>query len=84
MRSNPVKFSENRAEVMSAWRNVEAHHLLDCFNPNQSIRNCGDIIEPVPVRRNHGVHAVLGNLFHAAMQVTDVAIKIDYGFSVKL
>ena len=62
----------------------EPHHLLDRLNPDQSIRNGGDVIEPVPVRRDHRVHPILGDLLHAAMEITNVTIEIDYRLAIEL
>src|SRR5215217_6952801 len=69
---------------MRARWNREAHHLLDCFDPDETIRNGGDVIEAIPVRRDLRVHAVLGDLLHTAMEVTDIAIEIHNGFAIEL
>ena len=84
MRSNTIQLSQNRAEVMSSARHIQAHHLLDRLDPNKSIGDCGNVVQTIPVRRDHRVHAVFGNLFHAAMQVADIAIEIDHGLAVEL
>src|SRR5262249_34082377 len=84
MRSNSIQLSKNRANVMSPRRNGESHHLFDGLNPDQPVGNGGDVIKPIPVRGDHRVHAILGNLFHAAMQVADVAIEVDNSLAVEL
>src|SRR5881394_1574139 len=69
---------------MSAPRDIESHNLLDRFDPDQAVRHRRDVVEPIPVRRDHRVHAILGNLLHTAMEVADVAVEIDYGLAVEL
>src|SRR5256885_1889908 len=63
MRSNSIQLSKNGAQIMRASRNIQSHHLLDGFDPNQTVRNRGDIIEAVPIGRNHRILPVLGNFF---------------------
>ena len=84
VRSDAIQLSKNCAEVMSARRHGKTHHLLDRFDPNQTVGNCGNVIEPIPVGRDHRVHAVLGDLLHAAMEIADVAIEIDDCLAVEL
>ena len=83
VRCDAVQFGKNSAQVMCSRRNREAHHLFDCLNPDEAIGNRGDVIKTIPVRSDHRVHAILGNLFHAAMQVTDVAVEIYNCFAVE-
>src|SRR6185369_3215830 len=51
---------------------------------NETVGDGGDVIESIPVRRDLRVHAVLGDLLHAAMEVTDIAIEIDNSLAVEL
>src|SRR4051812_34488434 len=68
---------------MSARRDGQTHHLLDGFDPDQTIRDSGDVVEPIPVGRDHRILPVLGDLLHAAMQESDVAIKINDGLAIE-
>ena len=83
MRGNAVEFGKDRSNVVSAWRYDQSHHLLDCFDPHQTIGNGCDVVKPVPIRGDHCVHAIFGNLLHAAMKKTDVAIEIHYSLAVE-
>src|SRR6266496_3011812 len=77
IRRDAIQLSKDRANVMGPLWHGEPHHLLDRLNPDQSIRNGGDVIEPVPVRRDHRVHPILGDLLHAAMEIANVTIEIN-------
>ena len=84
MRSDAIEFRKDRTQVVSARRNRKTHHVLNRLNPHQAIRYRGNVIESIPVGRNHRVHAILGNFLHTTMQVADIAIKIDNRLAVEL
>src|SRR5687768_6820313 len=84
MRSYPVQLRKNGADVMRARWHGQSHHLLNGFYPDQTVGDRGNVIQTVPVRGDHGVHPVLGDLFHPSMEKTNVAINVDYGFAVEL
>ena len=69
---------------MSSRWHYQTHHLLHGLNPDQTVRDCGNVVEAIPVGSNHGVHAILGDLLHPAMEIADVAVEIHYCFAVKL
>jgi hypothetical protein len=66
-----------------ARRHFESEHLFDRLHPQETVRDGGDVIEPVPVGRDHRIETMLRDLLHAPMQVADVAIEIDDGLAVE-
>ncbi len=83
VRSYSIQLRQDSSQIVRPRRNDKPHHLLDRLHPDQPIRYCGNIVEPVPVGSNHGVHAILGNLLHSAMEIADVAIQIDNSFAIE-
>ncbi len=68
---------------MGSRRDIQSHHLLDRFDPDEAVRDGRQVIEPVPVGRYHWVLPVLRYLLHPAMQVPYVAVEIDHGLAVE-
>src|SRR5215213_5642300 len=83
VRGDSVKLGQNRAYVVRARRDFQAHHLLDGLDPDEPVRDRGDVVEPVPVGRYHRVEAVLGYLLHPAVQESYVAVEVYDGLAVE-
>src|SRR4030095_739576 len=83
VRCDGVEFSQDRTQVMGSRRDCQAHHLFDRLYPNQAVRNGSDVVETIPVWGDHRVHAVLGDLLHATMEIANIAVEIDHGFAVE-
>ena len=68
---------------LRARRDFEPHHLLDGLDPDEAVRDRRDVVEPVPVGRDHRVEAVLRDLLHPAVEEADVAVEVDDGLAVE-
>ena len=65
-------------------RNFGVDQLLDRLAVAQPVGDRSDVIHAIDVGIEHRVGAVLGNLFHAAMQVADDALGAQNFFAVEL
>ena len=81
---NAIQFGQDHANVLRARRRLHVHQLLDRFAVAQPIRHGGAIVHPVDVGIEHRVGAVLGDFFHAAVQVSDDALGAENFFAVEL
>ncbi len=81
---NTIQFSQDHANVLRARWRFHVHQFLDRFAVAQPIRHGGTIVHPVDVGIEHRVGAVLGDFFHAAVQVSDDALCAENFFAVEL
>ena len=81
---NAIQFSQDHANIFRARGRLHIHQLLDRFAVAQAIRHSGDVIHAIDVGIEHRVGAVLSDLFHAAMQVSDDALGAQNFFAVQL
>src|SRR5262249_33393354 len=71
-----LKLGEDRADHLGAGRRLDAHQLFNRLAIAQAVRNRGDIVHAVHIRRKLLIAAVLSNLLHAAVQVANDALGI--------
>src|SRR5256714_1119397 len=83
VRGDAVQLRQDGSYVVGARRDFEAEHLLDRLDPHQPVRDSRDVVEPVPVRRDHRVQTVLRDLLHAAVQEPYVAVEVNDGLAVE-
>ena len=79
----PVQFGKNYANVSGAGRSIHIQKFFHRFAIAQAVRHRRYVIHAVHVGIEHGVCAVLGNLLHAAMEVTDHALRPQNLFAVQ-
>ena len=79
-----IQFGQDHANIFRARRRFHIHQLLDRFAVAEAIRHGSDVIHAIDVGIEHRVGAVLGDFFHAAVQVSDDALGAQNLFAVKL
>ena len=81
---NALQFRQDHANILRARRRFHVHQFFDRFAVAEPIRHGGAIVHAVDVGIEHRVGAVLGNFFHAAVQVSDDALGAENFFAVEL
>ena len=76
MRGDARRFAADDANRLAARRQFPAHQFLDGERVGDVVRERRQVIEPVRVRDELVVLHVLGDLFVAAMQVTDIRRRL--------
>src|SRR5918911_2303476 len=83
VRSDAVQLGQDGAYVVGARRDGKPHHLLDRLDPDQPVRDRRDVVETIPVRRDHRILAILCDLLHPAMQEAYVAVEINHRLAIE-
>ena len=83
MAGQAVQFGQNNANILRARRRLHAEQLFHGFAVSQSVRDRGNIIHPVDVGIEHRVGPVLGDFFHAAVEIADDAFEAQTFFAVE-
>src|SRR5262249_33600318 len=84
MRSYSLEFRQNHSKLLGALWHFDLKQPFDSLDVTEVSRNRGDVVEAIPVRRDHRVGVVFGDLLNASMQIADVAIQIHDGLAVQL
>src|SRR5580700_12186866 len=79
-----VQLGQNYANILRSWRRFYIQQFFNRLAVTQAVRYGGDVVHPVDVGIEHRVGAVLGDFFHAPVQVSDDAFGAQNFLAVKL
>ena len=79
-----VQLGENDANVLGAARSFYIEQFFNRFAVAQAIRHRRHIVHAIHVGIEHGVGAMLGDLFHSAMEIANHALGAQNFFAVQL
>ena len=68
MTDDALDFCDDGTQVVRTVRNGDVHELFDCATVGKVVVHGADIVEPIRMRNKLMVGAVLGQLFHTAVQ----------------
>ena len=79
-----VQLGENHANVLGPARSFDIQQFFNRFAVAQAIRHRRHIVHAIHVGIEHGVGAVLGDLLHSAMEISDYALGAQNFFAIEL
>ena len=79
----PHELAHEDADVLCPRRYLHVEQVLDREAVAVFVVHVGEVVEPVCQRDNSGVHAVLGDLLLATVQISHHGITPDHGLPVE-
>src|SRR5919107_1824427 len=80
----PHELAHEDADVLGPWWYLHVEQVLDSEAVAVLVVHVGEVVEPVGHRDHCGIHAVLGDLLLAAVQVAHYRIAPDHRLPVEL
>ena len=81
---DPVQLRQDGADILGSRRSLHVEQFFHRLAIAEPVGNRSHIVHAVHVRGKLDVGPVFGNLFHAAMQITDDAFGPQHLFAVQL